>query len=96
MASHIVPWSEDKTNRLNPRNGLSLSMLHDKAFDTGLITILEDMTVRVSQKQLSSGDSFYIAAILNYDGKSIALPEKFQPNLEFLAYHRENIFEQRG
>lgn len=34
VASHIVPWSHDKDNRVNPRNGLLLSALHDKAFDS--------------------------------------------------------------
>ena len=49
VASHIIPWSHDRDNRVNPRNGLLLSALHDKAFDTGLITIKDfDMTVRVS------------------------------------------------
>ena len=49
VASHIVPWHIDSANRLNPRNGLALSVLHDKAFDLGMITINEDMTVRVSK-----------------------------------------------
>ena len=31
IASHIVPWAEDKKNRLNPENGLCLSALHDRA-----------------------------------------------------------------
>jgi putative restriction endonuclease len=39
IASHIVPWSKDEKNRLNPMNGLCLNALHDKAFDCGLITI---------------------------------------------------------
>lgn len=94
VASHIVPWREDEGNRLNPRNGLSLSMLHDKAFDVGIITVSEDMTVRVSKKQLSNPDSFYVAALLSYDGKPILLPEKFRPSSDFLAYHREHVFEQ--
>ncbi|MXX40146.1 MAG: HNH endonuclease, partial [Gemmatimonadetes bacterium] len=51
VASHIVPWHIDSANRLNPRNGLALSVLHDKAFDLGMITINEDMTVRVSKKE---------------------------------------------
>ena len=93
VASHIVPWSIDISNRLNPRNGLLLSMLHDKAFDLGLITINEDMTVRVSQKETINND-FYLSAIQSYDGKPIYLPEKFQPLEEFLSYHRDNIFEQ--
>lgn len=33
IASHIVPWSEDTKNRLNPQNGLCLSALHDRAYD---------------------------------------------------------------
>ena len=32
-ASHIVPWAKDAKNRLNPRNGLCLNALHDRAFD---------------------------------------------------------------
>ncbi|PKO63479.1 MAG: hypothetical protein CVU23_10510 [Betaproteobacteria bacterium HGW-Betaproteobacteria-17] len=38
IASHIVPWSKDKANRLNPSNGLCLSAIHDRAFDKGLIS----------------------------------------------------------
>lgn len=93
VASHIIPWSEDAENRLNPRNGLSLSMLHDKAFDIGLITINEDMTVRVSRKELVNDDAFYNAALLSYEDKPISLPEKFFPHADFLAYHRKYIFK---
>ncbi|MHB1495004.1 MAG: HNH endonuclease [Acidithiobacillus sp.] len=50
IASHINPWQVDAKNRLNPRNGCCLSMLHDKAFDAGIITIAEDMTVLVSRR----------------------------------------------
>lgn len=93
VASHIIPWREDEANRLNPRNGLLLSMLHDKAFDLGIITIKEDMTIHVSRKNIVK-DSYFNASIGYYEGKKIALPEKFQPDAEFLAYHRENIFEK--
>ena len=94
VASHIVPWRADEKNRLNPSNGLSLSMLHDKAFDIGIITINNDMTVRVSKEMTNSCDEFYITALLSYDKKQIFLPEKFQPHADFLLYHQENIFEQ--
>lgn len=93
VASHIIPWREDDSNRLNPRNGLLLSMLHDKAFDLGIITINEDMTVHVSRKDIAK-DSYFDTSIRYYEGKKITLPEKFQPDVEFLVYHRENIFEQ--
>jgi len=94
VASHIVPWRKDEKNRLNPSNGLSLSILHDKAFDIGIITINNDMTVRVSQKIIKNDNDFYISALLNYDRKPIHLPEKFQPHADFLSYHQDNIYEQ--
>ena len=93
VASHIVPWRIDQENRLNPRNGLCLAMLHDKAFDIGIMTIAEDMTVKVSRKYATNADPFFNATLLAYDGKPITLPEKFRPHPEFLAYHRQHVFE---
>ena len=93
IASHIVPWRHDSANRVNPRNGLLLSALHDRAFDSGLITLRDDMTVQVSHKHSISNDQFFSESIEYYDGKSISLPEKFTPGREFLSYHREYIFE---
>ena len=90
VASHIVPWSHDPANRVNPRNGLLLSALHDRAFDAGLLTINDDMTVRVSPAH--SEDEFFSSTVNAYQGKPIRLPERFHPDREFLAYHRENIF----
>ena len=71
VASHIVPWRVDIENRLNPSNGLCLSMLHDKAFDVGILTILEDMPICVSQKYTDDTDQFFNSALLAYDGKPI-------------------------
>ena len=92
VASHIVPWRIDSFNRANPRNGLLLSALHDKAFDIGLITIEENMTVRVSRKHAVRNDRFFSHSIELYDGQPIRRPEKFRPDKEFLAYHREHVF----
>ena len=92
VASHILPWHADTTNRLNPRNGLCLSALHDRSFDAGILTIGEDMTVRVSKDAGNDADSFFRLALMAYEGKPIALPERFQPEGEFLNYHREKIF----
>jgi len=39
IAGHIKPWGADEKNRLNPRNGIAINALHDKAFDAHLITI---------------------------------------------------------
>ncbi len=45
VASHIVPWKQSREHRANPRNGLWLSRLHDRAFDRGLITLDTDYRV---------------------------------------------------
>src|SRR5690606_36917730 len=39
VAGHIIPWAEDEQNRMNPRNGLCINALHDKAFEVGLLSI---------------------------------------------------------
>jgi predicted restriction endonuclease len=92
VASHIVPWSKDKANRLNPSNGLCLSALHDKAFDQGLITVLPDWRIKVSKHIEGAKKEFCKTAIISLEGKEIALPEKFSPSGEFLSYHNKNIF----
>lgn len=92
IASHIVPWSEDHTNRLNPRNGLCLSALHDKAFDQGLITVLPDFRVRVSKElRTAHADEFTRAAIAAFDGRPIRLPERFKPDEAFLTAHAKRF-----
>lgn len=93
VASHIVPWRIDEANRLNPRNGLCLSILHDKAFDLGIITVTDEMTVKVSERHETNLDQFFRNALAAYDGRLIALPDKFRPHADFLSYHRTNVFE---
>lgn len=88
VASHIVPWSVDHKNRLNPRNGLCLSALHDRAYDQGLLTVLPDFTVRISDTLRESEDNeFAQQSLLAYDGKRIRMPERFKPDEAFLASH---------
>lgn len=93
VASHIVPWAKNENNRLNPANGLCLSALHDKAFDRGLITVTPGMTIKVSDalretEQLANDH----ASLLALHGSPIALPHKFSPHPDFLAFHNESVF----
>ena len=46
IASHIMPWSNYPSHRLDVRNGLCLSRLHDAAFDCGLISFDENLCCR--------------------------------------------------
>lgn len=91
IASHIVPWSKDEHNRLSPMNGLCLNALHDKAFDTGLITIdASDYTIRVSSKLKTKKVAPAITqAFLSLEGKQINLPDKFLPAKEMLKHHND-------
>ena len=92
MASHIVPWSNDKLNRLNPSNGLCLSAIHDRAFDRGLITISDDYEVMLSEQLKRNDDAFVAQIFLPLEGRRIELPEKFIPSIAFLSRHRNEIF----
>ena len=91
IASHIVPWSESPANRMNPRNGLCLSPLYDRAFDQGLITITPgSLKIRVS-RQLRDGtpDPYAVQALIALDGIAIRAPERFLPDDELLAWHQK-------
>jgi hypothetical protein len=88
-ASHIVPWSENLSLRANPRNGLSLCTLHDRAFDRGLICVDERMLMRVSPTAHSKVEcEVYHAAFTSLNGKPMLLPHRFHPAPEHLDHHR--------
>lgn len=93
VASHIVPWKSDAENRLNPRNGLCLSSLHDKAFDLGLLTVYPDYRIAVSPEiSKLTKDPFIQDALVSFHGKPITLPEKFHPSKVFLEWHNQQRF----
>jgi len=49
VGSHIKPWSvATEEERTDPENGLCLCVLHDKAYDRGLLTVTTDYRVIVS------------------------------------------------
>ena len=95
VASHIVPWSKDEKNRLNPHNGLCLNSIHDKAFDKGFITITPDYKIKVSKYFDSyKKDNAVNDLFLKHENQFIALPDKFSPSKDFLEYHYKNIFKK--
>ncbi|MHB1237744.1 MAG: DNA (cytosine-5-)-methyltransferase [Gallionella sp.] len=92
VASHIVPWSKDKANRLNPSNGLCLSAIHDRAFDKGLITLTNDFKIVVSKELKRKKEPFVMEVLLPLEGRTIESPERFAPQVEFIAWHRKELF----
>ncbi len=95
VASHIVPWSQDEKNRLNPENGLCLNSIHDQAFDKGYITIDFDYKIKVSKflndfKKENNIQKFF----LDFENTLIEMPKRFLPKKEFLEFHHLNIFKK--
>ena len=95
IASHIVPWSQDKDNRLNPSNGLCLSALHDRAFDKGLMTLTDEFTILISEDLKRCDEAFVKEVLMPLDGRPIEPPERFAPKAEFVAWHRNSVFVDR-
>ena len=95
VASHIKPWRDFPAERLDPRNGLCLSSLHDAAFDSGLITLDGNLRVMLSKRlkkffpQPALEQSF-----VPFEGQRIHLPEMLaEPSQDFLGYHRKEVFQ---
>lgn len=89
IASHIVAWNEDASIRLHPGNGLCLSAIHDKAFDKHLFSLTDDHRIILSSMLRETKDDFLRQVFWPTEDKQIALPEKFIPETEFLARHRQ-------
>lgn len=96
VASHIIPWANHPFERLNVRNGLCLSRIHDSAFDQGLIAFDDSLQLVLSKRlrsQLpnSAIDNFFA----KYEGKALLLPDDAAfPDTAFLAMHRKSIFKK--
>jgi hypothetical protein len=93
IASHILPWSGDEGQRLNVRNGICLNRLHDAAFDQGLISFDDELSLLLSPRlktflpQESVRTSFEI-----HQGKPLDLPtDGIYPDAEFLTNHRQRF-----
>jgi putative restriction endonuclease len=97
VASHIKPWRDFPEERLNPRNGLCLSSLHDAAFDAGLITLDKKLSLVLSKRLKSYFPQVALEqSFVPFEGKPIRLPEKIaEPDPELLRYHRDVIFNKR-
>lgn len=93
VASHIVPWADDAKNRLNPENGLCLNSIHDRAFDTGLMTVTTDYKIKLSKSILDFQKEETVKMFFkDFEGMKITMPERYFPNKKFLEYHNTEIF----
>lgn len=96
VASHILPWSEYKAERLNVRNGIALSRLHDAAFDLGMLTFDADLRVRLSRSLKSYLPERTVSeCFAAYEGESLQVPrDAVLPDERFLAVHRARALQK--
>lgn len=97
FASHIIPWSENEKERLNPENGICLSALYDKAFDKGFIAINENFELLISNDlKKKSKQEYYSKHFSILENEKINLPQRYFPNKEFIQFHLDTIFHKRN
>lgn len=95
LASHIIPWSENVSERLNPENGICLSPLYDKAYDSGLIGINQNYQVVISSiLKKKEQATFYQNHFSHIENIKISKPINYLPRKDFLEYHLDTIFNK--
>ncbi|MEO6726180.1 MAG: HNH endonuclease [Blastocatellia bacterium] len=92
-ASHIIPWSANTERRADPRNGIALNALYDRAFDRGFITFDESLKLVISSRlKEGSLSEFQKESFLHIEGKKLRIPYRFDPDPDAMTYHREKVF----
>lgn len=95
LASHIIPWSTNENERLNPENGICLSALYDRAFDKGLIGFNQKYEIQLSNDLNKKNKENYFEPYFSFlQGKKINLPAKYLPRKEFIEFHYDVIFQK--
>ncbi|WP_255027152.1 HNH endonuclease [Rhodococcus sp. GA1] len=96
-ASHIKPWRDSSSKeRLDHLNGLAACPTHDVAFDTGLITVAEDLSItyaRDLERALAEDEPLRRAFGKPPLAEKLILPSTAQPpDKTYLGWHRTKIF----
>ena len=95
FASHIIPWSKNEQERLNPENGICLSALYDKAFDKGLIGVNANYEIILSAKlNKNKGKDYFAKHFAPIEKVKIQMPQKYLPKQDFLQWHLDCVFEK--
>ena len=90
-ASHCKPWSQaSHSERLDPFNGLLLSVHLDAMFDTGLMSF-SDEGVLLCSRHLDASVRVHFSIVA---GQRLRF---LNPgHIPYLAWHREHLFEGKG
>ena len=89
-AAHVVSRSQRGRDCLS--NAICVCPVHHWAFDRGLITIDEELSVRVSSEVSVFGvDSTFLDKL---EGQKARFPDDFPVPSIALGWHRRNIFRE--
>ena len=95
-ASHIKPWAAaTPSERVMSSRGVLLNEVHDRASDRDPTTLDDRYRIVVSSRvpHMPTDDQWLYA----FDGREITLPgsdESTWPNLDFIHYHNDCVFER--
>jgi hypothetical protein len=92
VASHVVPWSKDQSIRLDPANGICLSLLVDRAFEKGYLVIQDNYVIRIAVDRVGQ-DEVLLRQLRPYDGATLRLPAADRPKVEYLRRRRALLAE---
>ncbi|HET8789836.1 MAG TPA: HNH endonuclease [Modicisalibacter sp.] len=93
-AAHIIPDAHDSsTARVS--NGISLSQLHHRAFDAGLMGIDPDYRIHLNKKLLATKDGPLLESMKQLNGQRLFVPRslKDRPDRDALALRYEQFLK---
>jgi len=93
VASHIIPWSHNISTRLDPKNGLCLSIFYDELFDNGYISLDDNLKI-IIPSDLSIYSNYLKDELLKIEGISINNTLKYKIKNEYIEYHRNYIYKK--
>ena len=91
-ASHIVPWSHKKDFRGDISNGISLYVEYDALFDKGFISFTDNLETIIVSDQSKFSEQLK-NKLQHLNGRQLRQPSSKTLNVEYLEYHRKNIFK---
>ena len=92
-ASHIIPWSHKKDFRGDISNGICLYIEYDALFDKGFITFNDDLELIVTPEVFTLSKNLQ-DKLKKIEGQKLRQTIKKPLNIEYLDYHRKNIFKK--
>lgn len=90
-AAHIIPFSVSHDDGIG--NGLALCKLHHWAFDNGLISIDDNLSLLISPAFEENGNEAFLLRRLQTQKIFLPKQKPFFPSLSAIEWHRENKFQ---